>query len=100
MQQVTTDKLMQDFRVVIGDAEDLLKATASQTGERIQQVRARAEESLRSARARIQEVGEGVNERATDAAREVDQLVHEHPWTAMGVAAGLGLIVGILLSRK
>lgn len=100
MQQVTTDKLMQDLRVVVGDAEDLLKATASQTGERVQQIRARTEDSLRSARARLQEAGESVNAQAKDAAREVDQQVHQHPWTAVGIAAALGLVVGILLGRK
>jgi len=96
MQQVTTDKLMQDLRVVVGDAEDLLQATAAQTGERVQQVRAKAEKSLRGARARLQEVSES----AQDKAREVNDRVHEHPWTAVGVAAGVGVIVGILLARK
>ena len=96
MQQVTTDKLMQDLRVVVGDAEDLLQATAVQTGERVQQVRAKAEKSLRGARARVQEVSES----AQDKAREVNDQVHAHPWTAVGVAAGVGVIVGILLARK
>lgn len=100
MQQVTTDKLVQDLRVVLGDAEDLLKATASQTGERVQQVRARTEESLRNARARLEQLGQDASARAKDAAREVNNQVHEHPWTAVGVAAGIGLVLGILLGRK
>lgn len=101
MQTVTaTDRLMKDLRVVVGDAEELLKATASQTGERVQQVRAKAEESLRGVRARLQEAGEDVNARAREAASEVNDQVREHPWTAVGVAAGIGLIVGILLGRK
>ena len=84
-----TEKLMQDLRAVVGNAEDLLKATAGQTGERIDSVRARAEESLRNARARM-----------NDAGLELDAQVREHPWTALGVAAGVGLIAGILLARK
>jgi len=101
MQTVTaTDRLMNDLRVVVGDAEELLKATATHTGERVQQVRAKAEESLRGVRARLQEAGEDVNARARDAARELNEQVREHPWTAVGVAAGIGLIVGILLGRK
>lgn len=95
-----TDKLMHDLRAVVGDAEDLLKATASQTGERVEKIRARAEESLRNARVRMQAAGHDLQAAAQDAARQVNGQVHEHPWAAVGVAAGIGLIVGILLGRK
>ena len=98
--QVATEKMMQDLRAVVGDAEDLLKATAGQTGERIEKVRARAEESLRNARTRIQAAGSDVQAAAQAAARQLDGEVREHPWTAIGVAAGVGLIAGILLARK
>lgn len=85
---MSTDKLMHDLKAVVGDAEDLLKATADQTGERIAKVRARAEESLRVARARMR-----------DAGTQFDDRVHQHPWIAVGVAAGIGLVLGILLGR-
>ena len=78
MQTASTDKLKRDLRAVVTDAEELLKATSSQTGERVDQVRARAEDSLRAARARLQDTG-----------RELDQRVHENAWTAVGVAAGV-----------
>jgi len=100
MQQVSTDKLMHDLRTVVTDAEELLKATASQTGERVEKVRQRAEESVRAARARMQEAGHAAQARARDAVREVDQQVHESPWTAVGIAASAGLFLGILLGRR
>jgi ElaB/YqjD/DUF883 family membrane-anchored ribosome-binding protein len=84
-----TDKLVQDLRTVVADAEDLIKATAGQTGERIEEVRARAEESVRSARARVQA-----------AAQELNGQVRDNPWTALGIAAGVGLVVGVMLARK
>jgi ElaB/YqjD/DUF883 family membrane-anchored ribosome-binding protein len=87
--QVTTEKLMQDLRTVVTDAEELLKATAGQSGERIEKVRGRAEQSLRIARERMQAAGQSVQDNVT-----------ENPWTAVGIAAGVGLIAGILLSRK
>lgn len=86
---VTTDKLVQDLKAVVGDAEDLLKATANQGGEQIARIRARAEESVRVARARMKDVG-----------GDLDAQVRENPWTAIGVAAGVGLVLGILLGRK
>jgi ElaB/YqjD/DUF883 family membrane-anchored ribosome-binding protein len=99
-QVVTTDKLVKDLRVVVGDAEDLLKATASQTGERVEQVRARAEESLRNARASLHDAGEMARARVTDAARDVNRQMHENPWAAVGIAAGVGLILGFAIARR
>jgi ElaB/YqjD/DUF883 family membrane-anchored ribosome-binding protein len=93
---MNTDKLRKELHAVVGDAEVLLKATADQTGERIEKVRARAEKSVRVARERLQATGEDVR----DAARELNGQVHENPWTAVGVAAGVGLIAGLILARK
>jgi ElaB/YqjD/DUF883 family membrane-anchored ribosome-binding protein len=86
---VTSEKLMKDLKAVVGNAEDLLKATADQSGEQVARIRARAEESLRVARARMRDVG-----------GELDEQVRENPWTAVGVAAGIGLVLGILIARK
>ena len=94
--QLSTDKLTHDLRAVIGDAEELLKATAGQSGERIEKVRARAEESVRVARERLQAAGEDVR----DAARELNGRVHDNPWTAVGIAAGVGVIAGLILARR
>jgi ElaB/YqjD/DUF883 family membrane-anchored ribosome-binding protein len=98
--QVTTDKLMQDLRTVVADAEELLKATAGQTGERIEKVRTRAEQSVREARTRMQAAGHDVEAAAQSAVSEVNGRVHDNPWTAVGIAAGVGLIAGLLLARK
>jgi ElaB/YqjD/DUF883 family membrane-anchored ribosome-binding protein len=97
---VTTDKLMQELKAVVGDTEDLLKATASQGGEQIARIRARAEESLQTARARMKSITQAAEAQALEAAREVNKQVHDNPWTAVGVAAGLGLVIGIVLGRK
>ena len=98
--QVSTDKLMKDLRAVVVDTEDLLKATAGQTGERIEKVRARAEESLRNARTRVQAASQDVQAAAQDAMHEVDSQVRANPWTAVGVAAAIGLVAGVLIGRK
>ena len=89
MDRTATDKLMQDMHTVLVDAEDLLKATASQTGERVEKIRARAEGSLRIAREQLEAAGSQLNGQ-----------VHEHPWTAAGIAAGVGLLVGLLIRRR
>jgi ElaB/YqjD/DUF883 family membrane-anchored ribosome-binding protein len=100
MQQVTTDKLMQDLRTVVSDAEELLRATAGQAGEQIRQARARAEESLRAARERLETIEDEVITHVRDSARAADRYVHDHPWGAVGVAASIGFLVGILVARR
>lgn len=100
MEQVTTEKLMRDLKVVVDDAEALLAATAGQTGEKIEQLRARAKESLAAARDRLRETGSDIQDRAKAAAKSTDEYVHENPWAAIAIAAGIGFLVGSLTSRR
>ena len=99
-EHVTKQKLMDDLSAVVSDAEELLKASASQTGERITVARARAEESLKSAKVRLAVAQEALTERAKMAAKEADAYVHENPWKAAGVAAAAGLLIGAIISRR
>lgn len=100
MEQVSTDKLMQDMRAVVADAEELLRATSGQTGERLEKIRARIDGSLHAARHRMEQAGQAVQASASEAARGVDEQVHKNPWAAVGVGAGVGLLIGILLGRR
>jgi len=100
MNNVSTEKLMQDMRAVVFDAEELLKATAAQTGERVEKVRGQVQDSLKAARSRLQQAGAGLEAQARDAARDVNDQVHKNPWTAAGIAAGVGLLVGLLIGRR
>lgn len=100
MNNVSTEKLMQDMRAVVFDAEELLKATASQTGERVDKVRSKVEDSLKSARVRLQQAGANVESQAREAAKEVDKQVRANPWATAGIAAGVGLLVGLLIGRR
>lgn len=97
---VNTSKLVEDLKVVMHDAEALLRATSSQTGEKIQEVRARAEESLRQAKVRLEQVEEEALKRAREVAQATEEYVRENPWQSVGIAAGIGLLVGLLLSRR
>ena len=100
MEAVTKEKLMQDLRVVAQDVEELLKATASQTGEKIAAARARAEESLRGARRHLSEAGDEAAARARAGAQSADEYVRENPWQAVAIAAGVAFIIGLLVSRR
>ncbi len=98
--EASTDKLMTDLRAVLEDAEALLSATAGQAGERIQKARERATETVRVARERLADTQEEVIKRARAAAKETDTYVHDNPWQAVGIAAGVAFIIGVLVSRR
>lgn len=95
--EVTKEQLIADFRVVAADAEALLKATANQGGERLIEVRARAEESLKVAKARMAETQAAMLGKTRVAARATDFYVHENPWRIIGAAAGVAAVVGVVI---
>ena len=97
---ITKDKLAQDFKVVVADVEELLRATASQAGERVSAVRERLQDSLHRTKVKLAEAEDIVVDKGKQAARVTDEYVHDHPWRAVGVAAGIGLVIGLLIGRR
>jgi ElaB/YqjD/DUF883 family membrane-anchored ribosome-binding protein len=97
---VNTDKLVQDLRVVVADAEELLRATANQAGERAAAAREKIERSLATAKVKLTEIESALAQKTREMAHATDAYVQEHPWTAVGVAAGVGLVIGLLISRR
>jgi ElaB/YqjD/DUF883 family membrane-anchored ribosome-binding protein len=96
----TKEKLAADLRLVIADAEELLQITSSQTGDKVAELRARVGENLRVARAKLSEADAAIRDKAREAARATDDYVHENPWRSIGIAAGAGLLVGLLIGRR
>jgi ElaB/YqjD/DUF883 family membrane-anchored ribosome-binding protein len=97
---VSKEKLMDDLRVVVADAEELLKATANQTGERIAAARAKAEDSLQAAKTRLSSAQMSVIEKTRAVATATDEYVHVNPWQAIGIAAAVGVLLGAIISRR
>jgi len=98
--EVTSEQLIADFKVVVADAEALLTATANQGGEKLAEVRAKAEESLRVVKARMVEAQAELLAKTRAAAKATDVYVHENPWNAVGAAASVGLVIGYLIGRR
>jgi ElaB/YqjD/DUF883 family membrane-anchored ribosome-binding protein len=100
MTVVQKDKLMADLRVVIADAEELLRLGAEQTGASATEWRARVETRLANAKDRLADLQDAAVAKAKAAGHAADDYVHDHPWKAIGAAAGVGLIVGLLIGRR
>ena len=95
-----TDRILDDLRRVVDDAESLLRETSGLVGERAAEVRERAADSVRAARERLSGLEEELLDRARDAARDTEHYVRRNPWQAVGIAAGVGLLLGVLISRR
>lgn len=93
-------QLVSDMKSAIADAEDMLHATADQAGDKVASLRARIQERLKGARVRLSEAETVLLDKSRAAARATDAYVHESPWQAVGVAAAVGLLVGLILGRR
>jgi ElaB/YqjD/DUF883 family membrane-anchored ribosome-binding protein len=78
----------------------MLKSAASESGEKARNLRDQVESKLLHAKLRLQELEGQAVDRAKMAARATDNYVHDHPWQAIGVAAAIGFIAGLLMNRR
>jgi len=97
---VSKEKLVADLKVVVADAEELLRATASQAGEKVSAARERIQASLATAKVKLTEAERALLEKSKLAAKATDEYVRDNPWQAVGVAAVAGLVLGVLISRR
>ncbi|MEO8101780.1 MAG: DUF883 family protein [Betaproteobacteria bacterium] len=93
-------KLAGDFRNVVTDVEELLKATAGQTSGQLTGARDRVAESLKQMRLELEHAEQAALAKARHAAKEVDHYAHENPWQAVGIAAGIGFLLGVVVARR
>jgi ElaB/YqjD/DUF883 family membrane-anchored ribosome-binding protein len=93
-------QLVSDIKSVISDAEEVLSATADQAGEKVANLRARVQTRMHDAKVRLAEAEAVLLAKTKAAAQATDAYVHESPWTAVGIAAGVGLLVGLVIGRR
>ena len=97
--EASKEKLLRDFRLVVSDAEELLRATAGVAGEKVSVARERIQENLAVAKARLANAEEALLAKTREAAKATDEYVHDNPWKAVGIGAAVGVIVGMLIGR-
>ena len=99
-ERISAGQLIDDLTAVIRDAESLLRATAAQTGDKVDEIRTRAEESVRQAKERLAGIEEETLQHARVLAGEAEEYVRGNPWQALGIAAGIGIVLGLLMTRR
>ncbi|MHB8166235.1 MAG: DUF883 family protein [Sulfuricella sp.] len=97
---ISKEKLVADFKVVVADAEALLRATASDASEKVVAAREKIQSSLVEAKVQLARAETAIIDKTRQAARAADQYVHDNPWKAVGVSAFVGLVIGVLIARR
>jgi ElaB/YqjD/DUF883 family membrane-anchored ribosome-binding protein len=96
----TKSKMVDDFKAIVSDADDLLQATAKVSGEGLTVARAKLAEKLKSAKASLADAEQLVVDKAKQAATATDNYVKGNPWTAVGIAAGIGILIGFFAAKR
>ena len=96
--RVAKDQLMQDMNAVISDSEQLLRAGASDGTEKMRGIRSNLEKSLSTARARLSDFQGAAKDQVMATASDVDDYVKGNPWQSIGIAAGVGALVGAIVA--
>lgn len=89
-----------DMKTLMRDAQDLFREASQATGEKAEELRSKGLVMLDAATEMAQELQAVALEKGKEAAQATDEFVQEHPWQAVAISAGLGLLIGLLISRK
>lgn len=98
--EVHKGKLLEDLRVVIADAEELLRVTSTQASDGAANIRSRVQTQMNQAKADLARLQQTAVAKVKATGHATDEYVHHNPWKSIGVAVGAGLVVGLLVSRR
>ena len=98
--EAAKEKLVGDLKTLIVDAEELLKASANQAGEKFSVARQKIEQSLVEGKKSLADAEKLLVKKSKEAADVADDYVRENPWGAVGIAAGIGIVLGLLIRRS
>ena len=97
---ISRERVLQDLKTLVRDAEDLLKATSGDVSEKGKELRARLQGALARARTTCAELHEQAVPSARATAKKADTVIRDFPYESIGAAFGIGVLVGILITRE
>jgi ElaB/YqjD/DUF883 family membrane-anchored ribosome-binding protein len=94
-----SNQLIGEFKALMADAEALIEATDGHADDVIKSIRSKALKTLAVAKEGVAEFEDVITDKAKAVAENADDFVHDNPWESVGLAAGLGLIIGLFIRR-
>ena len=98
--ETSKEKFVSNLKTLVGDAEELFKATTNQAGEKVALARQKIEQSLIEGKKALADAEQTLVKKSKECAEIADDYVRENPWSAVGIAAGVGLVLGLLIRGK
>ena len=95
-QESGTDRLVTDLKRVVHDSQDLLQSSAEVAGDKARAMRERLAGAMESAK----ETCRKLEAKAAAGAKATDKVIRENPYQSIGIAFGIGLLIGVLVTRK
>ncbi|TKU40065.1 YqjD family protein [Citrobacter sp. wls714] len=95
-----TDNLRAELKSLADTLEEVLGSSGDKSKEEMSKIRSKAEHALRESRHRLSETSDVIAKQTREAAAKADNYVRENPWTGVGIGAAVGVVLGVLLSRR
>jgi ElaB/YqjD/DUF883 family membrane-anchored ribosome-binding protein len=96
----SADKLAQDLHILVRDTEELLAATTGDAGEKVRELRQRLGAALESAKLTAADLEERALDSVKEGARQTDRVIRDHPYETIAIAFGVGLLLGVVITRR
>lgn len=95
-----TEHLRAELKSLADTLEEVLSSSGDKSKEELSKIRSKAERALKESRNRLGETSDVIAQQTREAAAKADNYVRENPWTGVGIGAAVGVVLGVLLSRR
>lgn len=96
----TSEHLRAELKSLADTLEEVLNSSADKSKEEVSKLRSKAEQALKESRYRLGETGDVLAKQTREAAARADEYVRDNPWTGVGIGAAIGVVLGVLLTRR
>jgi len=96
----TSEHLRDELKSLADTLEEVLNSSSDKSKEELGKLRSKAERALKDSRYRLGETSDAIAKQTREAAARADEYVRDNPWTGVGIGAAVGLVLGVLLSRR
>lgn len=97
---IKNDPLMEEFKALVSDTEQLLQHSVELTGDKAEELRGQINSSLQRARKALSSTEQALLERGKEVLSDGEEYVREHPLQSLAIGAGVGFLLGLLVSRR
>ncbi len=96
----TSENLRAELKSLADTLEEVLNSSTDKSKEEVSKLRSKAEQALKESRHRLGETGDALAKQTREAAARADEYVRDNPWTGVGIGAAVGVVLGVLLTRR